>query len=138
MNCELGFDRRVARAFTVLAMGTAIIAAAAVITPAQAQSYLGKDELRQLIQGNTVHTEDLASGRSFMAYHDPGGRWQLLRPDGSVVEGTWSIRADGAQCVIMDAETCGLIQKQADGTFTRVVNGTPRNRWSKVTQGKGF
>jgi hypothetical protein len=138
MDCDYTFERHLERACALLLKGTALVALATGAAPALAQSYLSKDELRQLIQGNTVHTEDLASGRAFMAYHDPGGRWQLMRQDGSIVEGVWSIRADGAQCVIMDAETCGLVQKNADGTYTRVVNGTPRNRWSKVTQGKGF
>ena len=111
---------------------------ATAAAPVLAQNYLSKDDLQRLINGNTVHTEDLVSGRSFLAYHQPGGSWQLQRQDGSVVEGTWSIRADGAQCVVIDAETCGLIQKHADGTYTRMVGGAPRNRWSKVSDGKGF
>ena len=111
---------------------------ATAAAPVLAQSYLSKDDLQRLINGNTVHTEDLVSGRSFLAYHHPGGRWQLQRQDGSVVEGTWSIRADGAQCVVIDTEICGLIQKHADGTYTRMVGGAPRNRWSKVSDGKSF
>lgn len=127
-----GMRRRIASA------ALAFAAMATCAAPALAQSYLTKDELQRLIQGNTVHMEELASGRSFMAYHEGSGRWQLLRPDGSVLEGVWSIRADGAQCIVIDAETCGLIQKHADGTYARVVDGTPRNRWNKVTEGKGF
>lgn len=121
-----------------LLTATALVAIATSAAPALAQSYLNQEDLKRLINGNTVHMQDLMSGRSFMAYHHPGGRWQLMRPDGSTVEGVWSIRADGAQCVIIDTETCGLIQKNADGSYTRVVDGTPRNRWSKVTDGKGF
>lgn len=116
----------------------ALAATAAYACTASAEELLGKEKLGELIAGNTVHTEDLQSGRSFLAFHHPGGEWILQREDGSTVHGTWRISNDGAQCVVIDAETCGRIRKNADGTYTRVVDGTPRNRWSKVTGGKAF
>lgn len=102
------------------------------------QGYLNKEELKKLVAGNTVLVEELASGNSFMTYHDPSGAWSLQRADGTRVHGVWSARADGAQCVIIDAEVCARIQKNADGTYARVVDGTPRHKWHKVTSGKGF
>jgi hypothetical protein len=115
-----------------------LAAAAAYASGALAEEFLDKERLGALIAGNTVHTEDLQSGRSFLAYHHPGGGWILRREDGSTIDGIWRISADGAQCVVIDAETCGRIRKNADGTYTRVVNGAPRNKWTKVTPGKAF
>lgn len=115
-----------------------LLAGAALPAAAWSQSYLNKAELTALLTGNTVHVEDLANGNTFMTYHDPAGAFILLRGDGTKVEGVWSARADGAQCVIIDAEVCARIVKNADGTYTRVVDGTPRHKWHKVVPGRGF
>ena len=125
--------RRHARSVAVASLALSLLATAAL-----AQDYLTREQLGQLITGNTVHAEDLASGRSFLVYHDPSGAWLLQRQDGTTVNGVWRISADGAQCVILDAENCGRLRRNADGTYTREVGGAPRQKWHKVSGGKAF
>jgi hypothetical protein len=133
MKSARGIARRHGRGAAMTALALSLLAPAAL-----AQDYQTRDQLVQLIKGNTVHAEDLASGRSFLVYHDPSGAWLLQRQDGTTVSGVWRISAEGAQCVVIDVENCGRIQKNADGTYTRVVDGTPRQKWHRISGGKAF
>jgi hypothetical protein len=120
-------------------MRTGLLAALATSgTFASAQNLLGMEELKALISGNTVHTENLSNGRTFYVYHGASGELELQREDAAVFSGIWSVRADGTHCVSFNDETCGRIEKNADGTYTRIINGAPAFKWLKITPGKGF
>jgi len=106
--------------------------------PASAQNLLGKTELNSLIFGNTVHTENLEHGRSYLAYHRSDGQIEYEGQDGETFGGIWWIRADGTHCVIISHETCARIQKNSDGTYTRLVDGVPWNKWAEISTGKAF
>jgi hypothetical protein len=115
----------------------ALLAAAASLVAAQEQ--LGKAELTALLSGNTVHFSDLQSGQSGRAYHDAGGEIVVERNDGSTFSGLWSVRDDGAHCMIVSGEICSRILKSGDGTYTRVIIGDGRRfQWVRITPGKAF
>ena len=35
-------------------------------------------------------------------------------------------------------EVCAKVEKNADGSYTRVVNGVPSFKWTRITPGKDF
>jgi hypothetical protein len=106
--------------------------------PATAQSLLGTAEVKTLVSGFTVDTQEIAGGRQWRFYYEPGGQVFVQRDDANVFPGFWSVRTDGALCVSFTYETCGGIAKSADGTYTRIVNGVPSHKWTRITPGKGF
>jgi len=106
--------------------------------PAAAQNRLGMAELKALISGNTVHFEEISTGRGGRAHHAASGQIEVLRDDGGTFSGLWSVSADGSHCMIVSNEICSRIEKNADGSYTRVINGVPSFRWTKITPGKDF
>jgi hypothetical protein len=40
--------------------------------------------------------------------------------------------------MIVSNEICSRIEKDAGGGYTRVINGVPSFRWTKITPGKDF
>lgn len=104
-----------------------------------ADDRLNKAELTALISGNTVHFRDLSDGPNGRAYHDPKGEIVVDRDDGSTFSGLWSVRQDGAHCMIVSGEICSWVHKNSDGTYTRVIISDGRRfQWTKITPGKGF
>ena len=110
----------------------------AVCSSVAAQSTLGMADVKALISGNTVFTVNVATGRTYSLYFDASGEVQLQREDAGVFSGVWSVRADGTHCVSFNDETCGMIEKNADGTYTRVVAGAPPFKWTKISPGRTF
>ncbi len=106
-------------------------------SPALAQDSLGAAEVRALIQGNTVEVQR-GNGTRYLAYYEPSGIW-LRQERGQIAQGAWRVLDDGNQCVsIGKDDSCALIRKNPDGTFTRIANGVAQFTWLKVTPGKGF
>lgn len=95
-------------------------------------------DIKALITGSTVDVHRLSDGAMFRNYYTASGDVILQRADAAEFPGRWSVRADGTLCVFFDAEVCGSTEKNADGTYTRIVNGAPAFRWLKVTPGKAF
>jgi hypothetical protein len=114
------------------------VALAASAAPAAAQAFLNMAELKALVSGNTVHFTNLENGLVGRAFHDAGGEVMVDRDDGATFSGLWSVRADGTHCIIFSGEVCGKIRKNADGTYTRVIVGSPGFTWMRITPGKGF
>lgn len=111
--------------------------AAAISGPVFAQSQLDAAEVRTLIVGNTADV-DPGEGIPFRAYFEPSGKWVQQR-GGEILEGTWRINDDGSQCVTNSSGlSCGFIQKNGDGTYTRIVDGRAGFRWTKIHAGKAF
>jgi hypothetical protein len=115
-----------------------VLALAAWHAPtASAQAVLTADEVRTLITGSTAQAER-TNGSRFLAFYEPGGLW-VRWEKGIVTEGKWRILDNGDQCVTVGREdSCAQIQKNPDGTYTRMQNGKPQFNWLKVTPGKGF
>lgn len=104
---------------------------------ASAQTMLTAEEVRTTIVGNTAEAQR-PNGSRFLAYYEPSGIW-LRHEGGKVTEGKWRILENGDQCVTVGREdNCAQIQKNADGTYTRMQNGKAQFNWLKVTPGKGF
>jgi hypothetical protein len=102
-----------------------------------AQTMLTADEVRTTITGNTAEAQR-SNGSRFLAYYEPSGIW-VRWEKGIVTEGKWRILDNGDQCVTVGREdSCAQIQKNADGTYTRMQNGKPQFNWLKVTPGKTF
>jgi dienelactone hydrolase len=108
--------------------------AAAYSASRAAQAHLDAKELRELIVGNTIHSQGLPRGYATKAFVDPSGKF-LFEVSGSIINGAWKIKEDGAFCVTIAGETCSRVEKVADGTYTRFVDGIPRARWLKITPG---
>lgn len=113
-------------------------AVAAFSVPASAQGSLGMAEVKALITDKTVDIHNLSTGLYFRAYYAASGDMIVQRADAMEFAGRWSVRPDGAHCVYFDVETCGKIEKNTDGAYTRAVGGKPAYRWLKVTPGKDF
>ncbi|MEO8718562.1 MAG: hypothetical protein ABI423_10140 [Burkholderiales bacterium] len=103
-----------------------------------AQGMLGMAEVKTLISGNTVVAETLANGSAFRSYFAPSGEIVVQRNDANEFSGYWSVRTDGSLCVSFTHEACGTVERNADGSYTRAVNGTPEYKWVKITPGRGF
>jgi dienelactone hydrolase len=118
-------------------LSTLAICAVSYPVSSEAQAYLGAKELRELIVGNTIHSQGLPRGHATKAFVDPSGKF-LFEISGSIINGTWKIKEDGAFCVTIAGETCSRVQNVADGTYTRFLDGIPRARWLKVTPGNAL
>jgi len=109
----------------------------AVFAQSQAQNQLNASDVRKLIIGNTVEAHT-PFGNQFRAFFDPSGKW-VQQQGGQINEGTWRINDDGSQCVTSASGlSCAFIQKNDDGTYTRIVDGRPEIRWMKIFVGKAF
>lgn len=115
-----------------------LTALAAWSCAAAAQDSLGMAQVKALITGSTVVMQRLSDGASFRSYYTASGDVIVQRSDAVEFSGRWSVRADGTLCVYFDVETCGGTEKNADGTYTRIIGGTPAFKWLKVTPGKAF
>ncbi|MGE0097727.1 MAG: hypothetical protein AB7S86_05200 [Hydrogenophaga sp.] len=115
-----------------------MIAAAVFQAPvSSAQTVLTADEVKATIAGNTAEAQR-PNGSRFLAYYEPGGLW-LRWERGIVTEGKWRVMDNGDQCVTVGKEdSCAQVQKNGDGTYTRMQNGKPQFNWLKVMPGKGF
>lgn len=124
----------------LVVVGLISLSAVAMTLQAQTEGLLDSAQLSALISGNTTHSEDLGTGKKYMAFHDANGSWVLKREDGAVFFGTWTLERDGSYCAIIQniAGKCARIRKNPDGTYTRIVDGVPRFKWTKVTAGRGF
>jgi dienelactone hydrolase len=116
---------------------TLAISVAAYCAAASGQAFLGAKELNTLIVGNTLHSQNLQRGYATKAFVDPSGKF-LFEISGSIINGTWRIKADGAFCVTIAGESCSRVQKNADGSYTRIQDGVPRAKWLKVTPGNAL
>jgi len=105
---------------------------------AAAQSLLGMAEVKALVSGFTVDSKEVSGGRQWRSYYEPGGQVFVQRDDAAVFPGYWSVHADGALCTSFTYETCGGVAKNTDGTYTRIVKGTPIHKWTRITPGRGF
>jgi hypothetical protein len=106
-------------------------------SPVFAQHVLGAADVRALIVGNTVEVQR-GNGTRYLAYYEPSGIW-LRQERGQIAQGAWRILDDGNQCVAIGRDdSCALIQKNPDGSFTRMANGVAQFTWLKVMPGKGF
>jgi len=115
-----------------------LAALAALSSPGMAQGQLGIAEVRALVSGTTVDILNLSSGQPFRAYFAASGELVIQRPDAVEVAGRWNVREDGSHCVHFDRESCGKLSKNADGSYTRVVDDALAYRWLRVTPGKDF
>jgi hypothetical protein len=107
------------------------------LAPASAQDLLSATEVRALIVGNTVEVQR-PNGTRYLAFYEPGGLW-VRQERGRIVEGTWRILDDGMQCVAVGKDdACARIQKNADGTYTRIQEGQPQFTWLKIASGKAL
>lgn len=106
-------------------------------TLAHAEKTLDADAVKKLITGNTVN--GLApNGDTQKNYFAPDGT-TIRQIKGKLVEGTWSVKDDGTQCVAGMPGGCAKIVSNDDGTYDRVVgDGGIRLKWVSVTAGKGF
>lgn len=98
---------------------------------------LDADAVKKLITGNTV--DGLApNGNTQKNYFAPDGK--TFRQIGDkVLEGTWSVKDDGTQCVTGMPGGCAKIFKNSDGSYDRITaEGKTLLRWVAVTNGKGF
>ena len=114
------------------------VALAALSGSAAAQNPLGMVELKSLINGNTIYMQNLENKLFLRMHYEPSGQFVVLRDDGARYDGLWSVRADGTLCIIAQGEICGKIQKNADGTYTRMVGGAAAFKWLTITPGKDF
>jgi hypothetical protein len=126
------------QAYRICALFAASAALALASTPAAAQSPLGMAEVKALVSGFTIDTEEIAGGRQWRFYYEPGGKAFVQRDDAAVFDGYWSVHADGTLCVSFSYETCGGIAKNADDTYTRIIKGAPTHKWTRITPGKSF
>lgn len=115
-----------------------LIALTAASGAATAQDTLGMAEVKSLITEKTVDIVILSSGQPFRSYHAASGDMIVQRADAMEFAGRWKVREDGSHCVYFDRESCGKLSKNADGTYTRIVDGVPTFRWVKITPGKDF
>lgn len=113
-------------------------ALAASSSPVSAENPLSVAEVKALITGNTVYMQNLENKLFLRMHYEPSGQFVVLRDDGARYDGLWSVRADGTLCVIAQGEICGKIQKNTDGTYTRMVGGAPAFKWLTITPGKDF
>jgi hypothetical protein len=95
-------------------------------------------EVKALITGKTVDAQSLSDGRQWRTYYESSGQLLVQRDDAQEFSGVWSVRADGSHCHSFNDEVCARIEKNADGSHTRIVNGVPTLKWLKITPGKGF
>lgn len=95
--------------------------------------------VKKLITGNTV--EGLSpNGVTQRNYFAPDGT-TIRQIDGQadLLEGTWSVKDDGAQCVQGMSGGCATIVRNDDGTYDRIVKGgNVRLKWVTVKPGKSF
>lgn len=104
---------------------------------AYAADTLDADAVRKLISGNTANGMR-NDGSTMKNYFSPDGK--LVRQDGDkILEGTWSVRDDGSQCVDGVPGGCAKIVRNDDGTYGRVLpNGKVPLKWTSFVNGKDF
>lgn len=104
---------------------------------AHAEDALDADAVKKLITGNTV--DGLATnGNTQQNYFAPDGT-TIRKVGDKLIEGTWSVKNDGMQCVTGMPGGCAKIINNGDGTYDRIApNGQVLLRWVAVTKGKGF
>ncbi|MDP1682944.1 MAG: hypothetical protein Q8L39_14380 [Burkholderiales bacterium] len=98
---------------------------------------LNADAVKKLITGNTI--DGLApNGNTQQNYFAPDGK--TIRKFGDkLIEGTWSVKDDGTQCVTGMPGGCATIVSNGDGTYDRIsADGKVLLRWVSVANGKGF
>jgi hypothetical protein len=104
---------------------------------AQPRNYLSAAEIRKLLIGNTIVAQR-PNGTQFQAYFEASGKW-FRKEHGRDGHGTWRILDDGRQCVtVAQEDSCALIQRNNDGTYTRVVDAKPHYRWLAIKPGRAF
>ena len=98
---------------------------------------LDAEGVKKLITGNTVH--GLApNGNKQKSYFSPDGK-TYRQVGGQILEGTWSVNADGTQCVDGMPGGCATIVRNDDGTYDRVTaSGGIRLKWTSIVNGKDF
>ncbi|MBT9613212.1 MAG: hypothetical protein IV108_08100 [Burkholderiales bacterium] len=106
-------------------------------TWAHAGETLDAEAVKKLITGNTV--DGLApNGNTQKNYFSPDGK-TIRQVGDKLIEGTWSIKEDGTQCVTGMPGGCAKIVSNGDGTYDRIAaEGKVLLRWVAVTKGKGF
>lgn len=123
-----------------LMSGAIVLVAAPSVTTMAAQShadaFLTRDEVTQLVSGNTIHFEVSGQGE-LAAFLDSDGRVTRMHK-GQALNGVWLVKDDGSLCVQYagNDERCGRVERNSDGTFTRVDDANATNHWTKISQGK--
>ena len=104
---------------------------------AHAAETLDADAVKKLITGNTAHGLK-TDGSTMKNYFSPDGK--LVRQDGGkILEGTWSVKDDGSQCVDGVPGGCARIVRNDDGSYDRVLpNGKVPLKWTSFADGKDF
>ena len=112
------------------------IAAAFLVLPltAAAGERLDGAAVRALLTGNTAQITS-RDGVALQNYFAPDGTLVRLA-NGKVLQGRWSVKDDGTQCVDGLPGGCATVEREADGTLYRVVDGL-RLKWVFVN-GKSF
>jgi len=102
-----------------------------------AAATLDADAVRKLITGNTAHGLK-NDGSTVKNYFSPDGK--LVRQDGgTILEGSWSVKDNGTQCVEGLPGGCATIVHNDDGSYDRVLpNGKVPLKWTTFTNGKDF
>jgi hypothetical protein len=112
-------------------VGRALTLAAALLAssapPALAQGTKDWVDITSAKELQALYSNETFKGKDF-----------LDRPFIGHYHGLWSVRADGILCIIAQGEICGKIQKNTDGTYTRMVGGAPAFKWLTITPGKDF
>ena len=125
----------------LIALGLSGYASTAV-----AIEYLGAEEVKQLVSGNTVEAINPRRAQSSVTYFDPDGTFRQLL-DGKPEKGTWSVDDDGY--LNTNREGWGSsrrkISREGDEwklykvpenitkprkymkTYTRIIDGNPNN-----------
>jgi hypothetical protein len=123
--------QRIALSIMVAAMALASPLAAVCGEP----SYLGADEVRRLITGNTVEAQ-AEQGGPYRVYFDASGRRIALQPDGEQSL-PWRILDDGSHCVTTGTgDDCARIGKVADGAYARYREGRIVTQWLRILPGR--
>lgn len=121
-------------------MKVAILALAGLMVfsaSAQAAETLDAGAVKKLITGNTVHGLS-PSGGTQKNYFAPDGK-TYRQVGGKILEGTWHVNDDGAQCVDGMPGGCANIVRNDDGTYSRVAaDGGVLLKWTSVVNGKDF
>ncbi len=104
---------------------------------------LSADQLRSLLVGKTVSLTNLEKGFEIELYFSPDGT--LVGENLTAkkkIKGNWEITSDGLHCTAsnLSARTCGSFVANGDGTYQRIVDGTPVQTYKAFMDGnpKGY
>lgn len=108
------------------------------LSPASAGEKLNKDEVRQLITGNTVEEVLVEKPWQNKIYFTAEGNFRRIDQNGNPDSGKWDFDPDGSLCLERKKRKCWYLEAAEAGTYHvisrrrgqhaktwRVVNGNP-------------